>query len=164
MSRIRDYLAATLLGIASLTLSATAAELDQYGVAHPWRGAEVGRHTVIDFAASWCAPCMKTLPELDALAKRSPALDFLVVSVDDDVSGRDELVERLALELPVLWDEEYAIANHYEPPAMPTTIILDPEGEVIFTHTGSDAKGWNKFVETVEALQAESPEPQHPQP
>ena len=148
---------ATLLIAIVLTATPTVSEeLDQHGVAHPWRGPEVERHTVLDFAASWCAPCLKTLPHLEALAKRTPSIRFLVVSVDDEVAGRDSLVEQLDLELPVLWDEHYAIADHYEPPAMPTTLILDPQGEVIFTHTGSDREAWDQFVETVEKIQAES--------
>ena len=141
------------LAICSLLVvaPAVAVERDQYGEEHVWRG-ELGSYTVIDFAASWCAPCFKTLPKLVELGARYPELRILVVSVDDRVAGRDELVERLGLEVPVLWDEDYAIAEHYKPPAMPTTYLLSPDGEIVHSHVGSGDVDWERFVTKVEDL------------
>lgn len=134
-----------------LTSPVTSAELDQYGNAHQWMGTK-GRYTVIDFAAAWCGPCWKTLPKLQALAHAHPSVDFLVVSVDDEVDGRDRLVERVPLTLPVLWDEDYRIAEHYRPAAMPATYVLDPHGEVIHQHVGSARRDWETFEKLITDL------------
>lgn len=126
-----------------------AAELDQYGRSHEWRSA-TGQLTVVDFAASWCAPCRKTLPRLEAFAKEHPAVRVLVVSVDERREGRDQLVESLHLTLPVLWDEDHAVARHFQPPAMPTTFVLSPRGEVLHTSVGSGRQEWDELVRVVE--------------
>ena len=146
--RNRQFAFAAAL-LASMLVSPTflaAAALDQHGSEHPWSGA-TGHYTVIDFAASWCGPCWKTLPELEELAKAHPSVVFLVVSVDDEVKGRDRLVADVPLTLPTLWDEDYAIAEHYRPAAMPATFVLDPEGELIYHHAGSTEKDWRAFVD-----------------
>ncbi len=141
-----------LAALASLlAMPLGAAELDQHGTEHSWKG-ESGRYTVIDFAASWCGPCWRTLPKLQELAGRHPQLRVLVVSVDDERSGRDQLVEELDLDLPVLWDEGYTIAEHFRPGAMPTTVLLDPQGEEIYRYSGSSDAAWREFSAFVDEL------------
>ena len=140
--------AALLLALA-LPLCATwplaAAETDQHGVAHAWTGPSAG-YTVLDFAASWCTPCWAVLPRLEKLAAEHPEIRVVVVSVDDEVSGRDLLVSKLKLTIPVLWDEKHRIAEHYRPDGMPYTVVLDPTGKVVYRHTGSAAKEWDAMV------------------
>lgn len=134
-----------LLLALALGLSAGAEELDQNGRGHAWKGAS-GRLTVLDFAASWCAPCRKSLPRLERLAKERPELRVLVVSVDERREGRDELVRSLGLTLPVLWDADGNIAELYQPPAMPATFVLAPTGEVLGTFAGSGQEEWAALV------------------
>lgn len=147
------------LALALLTATrGPAAELDQHGREHPWQG-PVGQVMVIDFAASWCAPCRTTLPRLAELAERFPRLGVLVVSVDDRVEGRDALIRDLGLELPVIWDRDDRIAQHYRPEGMPATVVLDPQGAVVHRHTGSGTREWRRLVEIVESLMAPPPAP-----
>ena len=122
-----------------------AAETDQHGVAHAWTGPSAG-YTVLDFAASWCTPCWAVLPRLEKLAVEHPELRVVAVSVDDKVSGRDLLVSKLKLTIPVLWDEKHRIAEHYRPDGMPHTVVLDPSGKVVYRHTGSAAKEWDAML------------------
>ena len=113
--------------------------------------------TVVDFAASWCAPCWRSLPELQKLAKAHPDMRFLVVSVDESAQGRDKLVRQLELGLPVLWDEDRSIAEHYRPKAMPTTVVVDEKGQVLGTFEGSGKESWQGLVALVERLDPPSP-------
>jgi len=145
---------AARLGVALVLLTSApgpAAELDQHGREHPWQG-PLGRVTVIDFAASWCAPCRTTLPRLAELAARFPQIGVLVVSVDDRVEGRDALIRDLGLELSVIWDRDDRIAEHYRPAGMPATVVLDEQGAVVHSHVGSGAKEWRRLIEVVESL------------
>ena len=138
---------ASLLLLSSL--GATAQETDQGGVAHPWKGASKS-YTVIDFAASWCRPCWDVLPKLQSFATAHPDIRVLVVSVDDKVTGRDALVTKLALTVPVLWDEKKQIAGHYRPEGMPATFVLDPSGTIVYRHVGSGKKQWGEMVAFLE--------------
>ncbi len=140
-----------LLGLALLAGPVAAAELDQHGKAHPLDGSS-GRYTVVDFAASWCQPCIRSLPELELLAASYPQFDFVVISVDDLVAGRDRLVEQLGLTLPVLWDQDYRLAERFKPKAMPATLIVDPAGEVIYRHTGYNTKVWRELIDQLGTL------------
>jgi len=110
-----------------------------------------GSVPVPGFAASWCGPCRYTLPRLEAYAREHPEIDVLVVSVDEKVEGRDQLVRSLGLESPVLWDEGHAIARHFEPEALPTTVVLDTEGDEIYRYLGSSERGWEELVAFLES-------------
>lgn len=140
--------AALLLALA-LALSTAgplaAVETDQHGVAQAWTGPSAG-YTVLDFAASWCTPCWSVLPRLEKFAAEHPGIRVVAVSVDDEVSGRDLLVSRLKLTIPVLWDEKHRIAERYRPDGMPYTVVLDPSGKVVYHHTGSAQKDWDAMV------------------
>jgi thiol-disulfide isomerase/thioredoxin len=146
---VRQALAIGLLALVS-ALPGAAEELDQQGRGHAWKGAS-GRLTVIDFAASWCGPCRKTLPRLDQLARERPGLRILVVSVDERREGRDELVRSLSLTLPVLWDQDGKIAEHFQPPAMPSTFVVSPQGEILGTFGGSGTKEWAALLALLDA-------------
>ena len=125
---------------------------DQFGKAH--RADELGDSLVVlDFAASWCKPCWKALPRLEALAAERPSLRVLVVSQDEDRRGRDRLVRKLALTVPVLWDEGHRWAARFQPEGMPTTMILDGDGKVLHRHSGSSERGWRDFIAVLDRLQ-----------
>jgi thiol-disulfide isomerase/thioredoxin len=137
--------------------------LDQLGRSHVWKGAS-GHLTLLEFSASWCAPCRWTLPRLEALARAHPSLRVLAVSVDERREGRDELVNALDLSLPMLWDDGHRIAEHYAPRAMPATLLLSPEGKVLHTALGSSRDDWDELVRRVEDELQARPGGQPPQP
>jgi thiol-disulfide isomerase/thioredoxin len=131
------------------TAATEAVARDQHGETHAWRAAE-GDLLVIDFAASWCAPCRRSLPRLEAFAKAHPEMEILVVSVDETAAQRDSLVKDLGLTLPVVWDEGFEIAEHYHPTAMPHTLVVDGKGEVLRRVDGSSEAEWNELAAWLE--------------
>jgi thiol-disulfide isomerase/thioredoxin len=138
------------LAIVTMWVGMAVAQTDQHGVRHDLGQPE--RVTVIDFAAAWCVPCWKSLPHLEALAARHPDIGFLVVSVDDSVDGRDQLVSKLALTLPVIWDADHMIAEHFEPQGMPATFVLDVRGTIIYQHFGYAQDTWAAFVDLLDGF------------
>ncbi len=144
----------TLLLVAVLALppySAIAQELDQHGKTHDWKGASDG-YRLIDFAAAWCQPCWKALPRLQSLADSRSEVRVIVVSVDERVRGRDKLVTTLGLTLPVLWDEEHRIAEHYRPTGMPATFVLNPAGDIVYQHVGTGNREWNDMIDFIDGV------------
>ena len=136
------------IGVALLA-TPSVAQTDQNGKTYDLTP-PFARITVVDFAASWCIPCWKSLLRLQALAAQMPEVEFLVVSVDDEVHGRDQLVSRINLTLPVIWDEDHQLAERFAPQGMPATFVLDAEGSVIYQHLGYDQDLWNEFVRFLE--------------
>jgi thiol-disulfide isomerase/thioredoxin len=59
---------------------------------------ERGRPVVVNFWATWCAPCRKELPALAALARERPGVAWLSISIDDPADR--PAVERLIVDLP----------------------------------------------------------------
>ncbi|MBX3727450.1 MAG: TlpA family protein disulfide reductase [Xanthomonadales bacterium] len=90
-----------------------------------------GRWVVVNFWATWCAPCIKEIPELSALADRD---DVEVIGLDFEEIEREDLLAFL-----VRHPARYPIApiDVYDPPTafpvprgMPMTYVLDPAGVV----------------------------------
>ncbi len=116
--------------------------VDQSGNRHELAGSG---YTVLDFAAAWCEPCYQALPRLEALARKHPRIRFLVVSVDEEVEGRDRLVEDLGLRLPVIWDDGHALVERFRPRGFPATYVLDSQGEIVYQHVGYSKKKWREL-------------------
>jgi len=118
-----------------------AGETDQSGKPFDFERLET-RYTVLDFAASWCKPCWKALPHVAALADEFPQVQVLVICEDAKQVGRDELINKLGLTLPVIWDKDHRWADKFQPPGMPTTMILDEKGKILYHHVGFSQQSW----------------------
>ncbi len=146
MGRAGALASAALLALA-IQMSVRAQGSDQFGRRHDLAGET---YTVVDFAASWCEPCYRALPELQALAGDHPRVRFLVVSVDDEVEGRDRLIADLDLRLPVIWDQGHELIERFHPKGFPATYVLAPGGEIVHQHLGYSKKKWRALVAFLE--------------
>ncbi len=99
-----------------------------------------GRWVLLNFWATWCAPCRHEMPSLDRLEAALGGDDFAVVPV---ATGRNPLqgIERFFAEtdlehLPILRDPGQQIAREMGVLGLPVTVILDPQGREIARLTG----------------------------
>ncbi|MCI0652792.1 MAG: TlpA family protein disulfide reductase [Planctomycetes bacterium] len=101
-----------------------------------------GKVVVLDFWASWCAPCLRSLPEVDRVAKEFEAKGVIFVAINLQESAREiaPLLERMKLDLTVALDKDGAVAKAYEATSIPQTVIIDRAGVVarLFTGSGTD--------------------------
>lgn len=96
-----------------------------------------GRIVVVDFWATWCAPCRESFPAYEKLMQgREQTTTFVGVSVDESPEGIPAFIEQTGVSFPTVWDEGQAAAAAYEPPTMPTTYVVDQHGIVRFVHVG----------------------------
>lgn len=91
-----------------------------------------GQWQVINYWATWCAPCIKEIPELIALDENHN--DITVFGVNFDAPDPPEMAEQIArmkITFPVLKDDPYLRLGIDRPEVLPTTIIVSPGGEVV---------------------------------
>ena len=97
-----------------------------------------GSIVLVDFWATWCIPCRKTLPELSALDKkyRGHGAVVLGLSVDNPDSFDNQylinFIEKVGVTYPVLRADQPVIDTYLgkEQPAIPTLFILDKTGRI----------------------------------
>lgn len=126
--------AASLL-LASLLPAAAAAADPAYRLAlSEYRGKVV----VVDFWASWCAPCRRSLPWLDAMQRQYADEGLVVIGVNEDKARED--AEAFLGDVPVgfriVLDLDGEIARQYELVAMPSTYVFGRDGELVARHLG----------------------------
>jgi thiol-disulfide isomerase/thioredoxin len=87
---------------------------------------------VLDFWASWCGPCMMSLPETDELYKqmKGGGLKVFAVNVQEGAAGVKDVIGRLNLSLPVLLDTDAKAAVAYGATAIPETVVVGRDGVV----------------------------------
>lgn len=94
-----------------------------------------GRVVILDFWASWCAPCLELIPDLKALHRDFGPRGLVLIGINADETT-DELraaVREHGLDWPQIWDGGAAAASirkRYAIKGIPTTVIIDKKGRV----------------------------------
>jgi cytochrome c biogenesis protein CcmG, thiol:disulfide interchange protein DsbE len=91
-----------------------------------------GKWVLVNFWASWCAPCKEEAPALDEFQRRYGGADFTVLGIDSrDLSddGR-EFVRRYGLSYPQLRDGDGGAAHDFGTTGVPENFLVDPAGKV----------------------------------
>tara|TARA_Y100000589_G_scaffold261401_1_gene251570 strand:- start:1029 stop:1532 length:504 start_codon:yes stop_codon:yes gene_type:complete len=118
-----------------------------------------GQVVVINFWATWCAPCITELPHLNKLHMGYAGLDkpvqVLAISVDEARQGSavKAHVKSRGYKFTVVHDKETSIVPQYIPSkAIPYTVIVDQEGNIVYTKNGYTPGDEDKFYHVIESL------------
>lgn len=114
-----------------------------------------GRVVVLNFWATWCAPCRVEMPSFEKLYRRyrSEGVTVLAVTLDKEAGQKiKSFVEDYGLSFPVLLDEKGEVERLYPSMTIPFTYVIDREGRVVARVDG--AKNWesNETFEAIEYL------------
>jgi peroxiredoxin len=115
-----------------------------------------GQIVLLDFWASWCAPCKKELPALEALQKKYKAsgknVVILTVNIDKDRANAEKFLQSAKVtQIRVLLDKEGAVAGQYDLPTMPTSFVIDSKGIVRYIHAGFRPGDEKKVASAIDA-------------
>ncbi|HEY3382681.1 MAG TPA: TlpA disulfide reductase family protein [Vicinamibacterales bacterium] len=116
-----------------------------------------GRVVLVDFWASWCAPCRRSFPALDRLYVNLKSRGFEVIAVNLDERRQDAVDFLVARphETTVVFDPEGASARAFGLAGMPTSFLIDREGRIRFVHVGYTDKVLDAYRREIEQLLTE---------
>ena len=103
--------------------------------------------------ASWCRPCRKGMPRIDALARRTPAAAFVAISIDEDEAAARRFLAEVPLDTSVALDAEQTTTN--EPlliVEVPTILVVDAAGIVRLRVDEPDGAGYAEVERLVAEL------------
>jgi cytochrome c biogenesis protein CcmG, thiol:disulfide interchange protein DsbE len=96
-----------------------------------------GKPALINFWASWCAPCKQEAPELERLARALRGRAQLVgVDWNDTTPNATAFIREHSLTYPILRDGSSQVGNRFGITGLPTTFVLDAQGQIVRTLRG----------------------------
>jgi peroxiredoxin len=113
-----------------------------------------GSIILLNFWASWCGPCRKEMPALQALQEKYQDLGVQVWGVNveqENQAGKDFLAD-LDLSFSIFFDQTNTLSATYQVEAMPTTVIIDRDGVVRFIYRGYKDGYDKKYAKAIKKL------------
>lgn len=157
MFATRSIFAATLLLIASISLAQETAPdftLKSNSGENIRLAEQRGKVVMLNFWATWCAPCRKEMPLLDDLYNRYNAAGFELygVNVEPESEPANKMAKEMGLNFPILYDTDSKVSRLYNVDAMPTTVVIDRDGNVRYVNRGYRDGDEEKYREQIREL------------
>jgi cytochrome c biogenesis protein CcmG, thiol:disulfide interchange protein DsbE len=101
-----------------------------------------GKVVLVDFWASWCAPCRQSFPALNALFDdlHDRGLQVVAVNVDQERKDADAFLTGRPHTIDVVFDPSGKSAKAFDLQGMPTSFLIGRDGTIRFVHTGFNDK------------------------
>ena len=157
----------TLISAACLSLTAITAAEPTVGATLPnlnglLPGAALpktsGKVVLVDFWASWCAPCKASFPTMSRLQSKygSKGLVVIGIGVDENAKDYQTFAAKNKVGFTIAHDSKQQAAAFFNPPTMPSSYLVDRSGKIRHIHKGfKGAKTEAEYTKEIEALLAQ---------
>jgi len=98
-----------------------------------------GKIVLLNVWATWCPPCRKEMPTMEALHQKMKSADFVMLAASQDVDGKNTVAPYLQegrFTFSVLLDVNGDIGKKYGVTGYPETYIIDRQGNIVHHHVG----------------------------
>lgn len=109
-----------------------------------------GKFVLLNFWATWCAPCRKEMPAMSNLHNKlnGRGLEVVGVHVGPSLAGVKKFLQSVPVDFTILLDKDMSLAN-WGVRGLPTTFLINPDGKLIYKATGErewDSPEMVKFI------------------
>ena len=113
-----------------------------------------GKVVLIDFWASWCPPCLKSLPKYNDLRREIGTTDFEIVAinVDENTDDARKFLQKHPVSYPIAKDPKGILPGVFGVKAMPTSYLIDRNGVVQYVHAAFKEGDIEKLRVEIEKL------------
>lgn len=110
-------------------------------------GQHAGKVVLVDFWASWCEPCRRSFPWLNAMHDKYAREGLVIVGVNLDMERADahRFLEDYPADFSIYYDENQELARQYEVVAMPSSYVIGRDGRVAARHMGFKVKQQDEY-------------------
>lgn len=97
---------------------------------------------VLDFWATWCSPCLKTMPLVDEVVREfsDRGVRLLAVNMEEQPTAIRSTLERHHMDVPVILDRDAVVAARYAVTSIPQTVVIDRDGNIARLFVGGGPK------------------------
>lgn len=108
---------------------------------------------IVDFWASWCTPCLASLPFYDEMNKKyqDRGVVFLSLSADEDRKDAEKFLKKVSFSFPAYWDEGRKITRYLQLESIPVLLAVAPDGKILGRERGYTEKKKKEFPGKLEA-------------
>ncbi|WP_299088261.1 thiol-disulfide oxidoreductase ResA [uncultured Metabacillus sp.] len=98
-----------------------------------------GKGVFLNFWGTWCEPCEREMPYMENQYEyyKNQGVEVLAVNIAESNVAVQSFVNRHDLSFPILLDKDRQVLNAYGVGPLPTTFLINPEGEVVHITSGS---------------------------
>jgi thiol-disulfide isomerase/thioredoxin len=112
-----------------------------------------GRVVWVDFWASWCVPCRRSFPWLNTMQRKYGAagLQIIAVNLDKDRALAERFLTEVPAEFDLRFDPSAALAKEFGVQAMPSSFLIDADGNVLARHFGFTAAETESYESAIKS-------------
>ena len=113
-----------------------------------------GKVVYLDFWASWCAPCLTAIPEIEEMRTEFPADRFqiLAVNLDQKTSKAMRFLAKHPIGYPSASDPKGRLPGQFGVDTMPTSYLIDTDGVIRYVHRGFKRGDGTRLRREIRAL------------